>query len=361
MTVPIDRAALLLGVPVDDVTVADAVDRIAAMVEDGRSTGRTHQVATVNVDFVVNAVGDVRLLDILQRSDLAIPDGMPLVWASQLMGSPLRERTTGIDLVPAIVRRAAADGHRVVFFGAAPGVAARAAQIMADRDPGVTISAIEGPMVGPDGTMEAEAGAAVLAEIRAGRPDIVCVALGNPKQERWIERHGATVGAPVYVGVGGSLDFITGVTRRAPVWMQRSGLEWLHRAASEPRRLVGRYARDGRVFVPRVLAQAWRGRRRGPAVAPVVAEASGGSVTLRLLGPLPAAHHEPLILACLRSGRSLTVDTSALGELDNVTAAALVALVRQGRRTGAVVDVVAVPAGATGLVPATSSGLFAAR
>ena len=202
------------------------------------------------------------MLDILQRSDLSIADGMPLVWASRLLGSPVRERTTGVDLVPAIVERAATDDLRIVFFGGAPTVAERAADILRRRFAAASITTIDAPMIGSDGSMDPERSAELVQTIRDARPDVVCVALGNPKQERWIDRYGAAVGAPVLIGIGGSLDFITGSTRRAPTWMQRLGLEWLHRAISEPRRLIGRYARDIRVFLPGVVAQAWRGRRR---------------------------------------------------------------------------------------------------
>ena len=258
------RTTVVLGVPIDDVTLGEAVDRIAAMVETGRATGRVHQVATVNADFVVNAFEDGELRRILRRTDLSIPDGMIVVWATRLLGCPVRERTTGIDLLPATRRagrrrrvshRASSAGHPVSPSGrrgsSASGIPARRSRPSRRR------------AVAPDGTMDV----AALQAIRDAKPDIVCVALGNPKQEKWIARHGASVGAPVYIGVGGSLDFLTGVTRRAPAWMQRSGLEWLHRTVSEPRRLARRYARDIRVFVPQVLRQAWRGRRREPAIA----------------------------------------------------------------------------------------------
>ncbi|MET0326660.1 MAG: WecB/TagA/CpsF family glycosyltransferase [Ilumatobacteraceae bacterium] len=332
-----------MGVPIDDVTIDEAVDRIAAMVEVGRSTGRVHQVVTVNVDFVVNAHRDGVVLDILQRSDLSIADGMPLVWASRVIGSPVRERTTGVDLVPAIVERAAADGLRVVFFGGAPTVAARAADILRTRAPEAQITTIDAPLVGADGSMEDGVATELVQAIRDARPDVVCVALGNPKQERWIRRFGATVGAPVLIGIGGSLDFITGSTRRAPPWMQRAGLEWMHRAVSEPRRLIRRYARDIRVFLPGVAAQAWRGRRREAAVVPSLERAAGGSAVLRVLGPVPRARPGAALTAALSAGDGLTFDVSNVDRFDNVTVSALVGMARQLRRVGGDVTVVGAP------------------
>jgi exopolysaccharide biosynthesis WecB/TagA/CpsF family protein len=322
---------VLLGAPVDDVTITEAVDRIMEMVEVGRATGRVHQVATVNVDFLVNAAHDPSLLNVLQRSDLAIPDGMPIVWGSRLVGTALQQRSTGVDLLPALVERAATVGVRVCLFGAAPGVAGRAAEILSERYAGARVVGLEAPVVGPDGTMDERH----LEPIRAARPDVVGVALGNPKQEWWIARHGPGLGAPVLIGIGGTLDFLTGVTRRAPDWMQRSGLEWLHRAMSEPRRLVGRYARDFVVFVPGLLAQALRGRRRVSAVVPL-ARHDDGTVSVRLLGPAPSDLVEPAIAEALSDGGDVVIDVSELDGygLDNTTVATLAGLRRLGRRHG---------------------------
>jgi N-acetylglucosaminyldiphosphoundecaprenol N-acetyl-beta-D-mannosaminyltransferase len=330
-----DHCAVLLGAPVDDVTIAEAVDRIMEMVEVGRATGRVHQVATVNVDFLVNAAHDASLLTLLQRTDLAIPDGMPIVWGSRLVGTPLRQRTTGVDVLPALVERAATAGVRVCLFGAAPGVAGRAAEILSERYAGAQVVGLEAPVVGPDGAMDE----AALERIRAARPDIVGVALGNPKQERWIARHGSALGTPVLIGIGGTLDFLTGVTRRAPSWMQRAGLEWVHRALSEPRRLAGRYARDLVVFGPGLLGQAWRGRRRAAAVVPVAGYGDDSTITLRLLGPIPPGGVDPAIGRALRAGRRVVIDVRGLGgySLDNVTVATLAGVLRLGCRLGALV------------------------
>jgi N-acetylglucosaminyldiphosphoundecaprenol N-acetyl-beta-D-mannosaminyltransferase len=308
-----DRCSVVMGSPVDDVTLGEAVDRIAAMVDVGRATGRVHQVATVNVDFIVNAARDKRLLRLLQGVDLAVPDGMPLVWASRLLGTPLRQRTTGVDMLPALVARSAVAGYRVCLFGAAPGVAVRAATLLREWHPHADITALEAPAIGRDGAMDP----AALEPIRQARPDIVGVALGHPKQEWWIARHGAAVGAPVLIGIGGTLDFLTGVTRRAPEWMQRSGLEWLHRAVSEPRRLAGRYATDLTVFGPGLLRQVWTGRRRQGAGVPLMITTRGA---------------EP----------RLTVDMTGVEALDNLTVADTVSAMRDARRDGSDVRIVGV-------------------
>jgi N-acetylglucosaminyldiphosphoundecaprenol N-acetyl-beta-D-mannosaminyltransferase len=298
-------AALLLGTPIDDVTLDESIDVIGAMVELGRRTGRVHQIATVNVDFVVNAAADDGLRAIMRRADLSIPDGMGIVWGAKLVGTPIRERTAGVDLVPALALRAARNGWRLCLFGGAPGVAERAAEVLRGQAPTLDVVVVPAPMVAADGTMDA----AVVDELRAVGADVIGVALGNPKQERWIGAHGTAVGAPVCIGIGGTLDFLTGATTRAPMWMRRSGLEWVHRALSEPRRLVGRYAHDLVVFGPALARQMWTGRRRRHSGAVLV-------------------HGDPA------DGGACTVDLSGLRRLGNGATAQVVAAVRTAHRAG---------------------------
>ncbi len=303
-------AAVLLGTPIDDITMDESLDVIATMVSEGRRTGRVHQIATVNVDFVVNAAADDRLREIMRATDLSIPDGMGIVWGARFVRTPIRERTAGADLVPALARRAAQAGWRLCLFGGAPGVAGRAADVLRERAPGVDVVVGPAPMVAADGTMDA----AVVDELRAIDADVIGVALGNPKQEHWIARYGQAVGAPVSIGIGGTLDFLTGTTRRAPMWMQRSGLEWIHRASSEPRRLVGRYAHDLWVFGPALVRQMWTGRRHR----------HGGAL---LIDGDPA------------SGQPCTVELAGLRRLDNAAAAQLVALLRTAHLAGGTASV----------------------
>ena len=261
------RLVNVLGVPVDDVTMSETLDRVSELVESGRDSGLSHQVTTVNVDFVVNAASNPELMNILQNAALSLPDGMPIVWASRLLGTRVRERVAGADLVSKLAERASAEGFRMYLFGSAPGVATRAATRLTEKFPTAQIVADSGPAVGPDGSMDP----AFVERIAAARPDIVCVALGNPKQEFWISRYAELIGAPVCIGVGGTLDLIVGEKRRAPMWMQRTGLEWIFRAAQEPRRLVGRYLADIASFVPGIARQAWIGRPvrpRGGTVRP---------------------------------------------------------------------------------------------
>lgn len=242
------RAATVLGVRVDDVTMDETLDRILALVADGRQTGRCHQVTTVNVDFVVNALEDDELMAILNGASISLPDGMAILWGARMVGEHLRTRVAGADLVPALVGRAASAGRRIALYGGAPGVAERAAAILVERSPGADIWADAGPVFRDlDELTDSH-----LEPLRAAAPDICCVAFGNPKQERFIARFGSSLAIPVMIGVGGTLDFLVGAQRRAPRWMQRTGIEWLHRASTDPRRLARRYARDAAVFLPRI-------------------------------------------------------------------------------------------------------------
>lgn len=296
------RAALLLGVPVDDVTMAEAVDAVARLVDRGRMERTTSQVATVNVDFIVNAANDDELAALMRQTALSIPDGMPVVWGARLLGTPLRERLAGVDFVIALVDRAATSGINLALVGGAPGVADQAAQFLAERSPGARLTACDWPFF----NRVDEIGSADLEPLIALDADICLVAFGNPKQELFIARFGPELGIPVMIGVGGSFDFLAGRKQRAPQWMRRCGLEWLHRAAFEPRRLAGRYVRDAAVFIPLLARQLWSGRRQ--------------------VG-------RGLFFAGVAEDGGLVVDLSRLLTADNRAAGRLVGAVRTARRS----------------------------
>ena len=230
----------LFGIHVAKVTEAEAVEQIVRMAREGRSaSAKSAMVSTLNVDFVSNAVsggpfgGDDELLGYLKCADLVTADGMPIVLLSRLMRNPLPERVTGADLVPMICRRFAEEGLSVyVLGGDQPALDEAFAKL-----PPVRIAGLDPSIVAVD-----EAQPDVIGRINAAAPDILFVALGNPKQELWIGRNAARVNVPVMMGVGGTFNFIAGCVKRAPRWMQRCGLEWIYRIIQEPRRLWRRYA-----------------------------------------------------------------------------------------------------------------------
>ena len=230
----------LFGIPVAKVTEAEAVERIVEMAREGRAaSAKAAMVSTLNVDFVTNAVsggpfgGNDELLGYLKGADLVTADGMPIVLLSKLVRNPLPERVTGADLVPMICSRFAQEGLSVyVLGGDKPALDEAFAKLPPVRVAGLDPSVVSLDEDQPD----------IIGRINAAKPDILFVALGNPKQELWIGRNAARVNVPVMMGVGGTFNFIAGCVKRAPRWMQRCGMEWIYRIIQEPRRLWRRYA-----------------------------------------------------------------------------------------------------------------------
>jgi len=246
----------LLGVPFDNVTMAGAVERIEKMI----ATRRPHYVATANVDFLVQALRDVELRRILIEADLVLCDGTPLVWAARWLGNPLPERAAGSDVVPLLIRAAAEKGHRIFLLGAGPCVAAEAAGRLQAQYPTLKIVGHYTPPF--CGLLELDH-EEIFRRVHDARPDVLLVSFGCPKQEKWISMHYRTLGVPVVMGVGATIDFLAGRVKRAPRWMQRSGTEWIYRLLQEPRRLFRRYADDLYRFLP-ALATQWRQLRTRP-------------------------------------------------------------------------------------------------
>lgn len=216
----------ILGVDVDAVTMAEAVD----VVRRAMDTRAGVMVATANAEMLMRATHDEELRRILNASALVVPDGAGTVWAARHLGHAMPERVAGYDLAQELLRCAPAEGRRVYFFGSAPGVAEKAKAKAEQLYPGVEIVGVRNGFFSPADN------AAIIAEIRAARPDLLLVALGVPKQEKWIAAHLAELDVPVAIGVGGTLDVMAGVMKRAPHWMQKAKLEWLFRGLMQPKR-----------------------------------------------------------------------------------------------------------------------------
>lgn len=241
----------ILGVRVDDITSAETLREMERLVAEGG----IHQVVTVNPEFVMVAQHDADFYVTINEADLALPDGMGLLWASRVLGQPLRERVAGSDTLPLIARLANLKGYRLYLLGAAPGVAEAAANVLCKKNPQLIIA---GTYAGSPRPEEEDT---IVARIIQASPDFLFVAYGAPRQDLWIRRNLARLQVPVCMGIGGTLDFIAGVTKRAPVWMRRSGLEWLFRLIQQP----WRWQRMARlpVFAYQVLLQRLRaGTRR---------------------------------------------------------------------------------------------------
>lgn len=240
-------ATRILGVPVSLVNLPSAV----ATIVDWAKTGQAHFICVRDVHGIMRAQEDSELMALHNEAGMVTPDGMPLVWLARRRGHLKISRTCGSDLVSALCEASVGPGLRHYFYGGRPGVAERMAAVLTARFPGLQIAGTSTP---PFRALTSEEDAAATALIKEARPHVVWVGLSTPTQEFWMRNHVDRIPRATLIGVGAAFDFHTGDVRRAPRWMQESGLEWLHRLTSEPGRLWRRYL----VLAPKfVLRVAW--------------------------------------------------------------------------------------------------------
>lgn len=216
--------------------------------------GESRTACFANVHMTVEAQHDPAFARLVNGADWVTADGVPLTWALRLLDGIRQPRVAGIDMLPDLVRQAAAEGLPVFFYGSTPEVLARTVAVCQERHPGLQIAGTLSPPFRP--LTEAEE-TEVVETINASGARLVFVALGCPKQERWIARMRGRIGA-VLLGIGGALPILAGTQRRSPRWMQQNGLEWAYRLAVEPRRLFKRYARTNTLFLLYLTRQLWR-------------------------------------------------------------------------------------------------------
>ena len=231
------RRRVSLGpVEIDAIARTDLVDRI---IEEAFHADSTRVVATINAQFYVLADRDAVFQDCLRRSEITCADGFPIGVAAGLLAGQRVERVAGVEIVEEICRRGAGSGLRVFLLGGRPGSAAHLATLLKERYPGLEVAGVACPPFGFE--KREQSLSAILWEIAAARPHMVFVALGAPKQEMFIDQYLRNLKIPVAIGVGGSFEIITGVTRRAPKLVQQVGMEWMYRLCQEPQRLWRRY------------------------------------------------------------------------------------------------------------------------
>jgi N-acetylglucosaminyldiphosphoundecaprenol N-acetyl-beta-D-mannosaminyltransferase len=233
----------LLGTPLDPLTLEEAVAFVDGLIE----RGETGQQASLNAAKVVRAQRDPEFTEALWSYDLVMADGQPIVWAGRLLRQAVPERVSGIDLMAALLARAAERAYGVFLLGARPDVIVDAAAEIERRHPGIRIVGAH------HGYYTPKEEAAVIDQIAAARPDLLFVAFETPQKELFLSRVRGLLPVPFAMGVGGSFDVLAGRRRRAPLWMQRAGLEWLFRFVQEPRRLARRYLIGNTLFVALVL------------------------------------------------------------------------------------------------------------
>jgi N-acetylglucosaminyldiphosphoundecaprenol N-acetyl-beta-D-mannosaminyltransferase len=227
---------VLDGVKFDNVTMAEAVTTVISFAQKSE---KPCFVCTANLDHLANMRHDSEFRRIYSIADLVVADGMPLVWLSKLAGAPLKERVAGSDMFWELGKASSQHKLRLFLLGGLPGSADAAARKLEECYPGAVIAGTYCP---PFGNLDTNAEDAKIMQMLAeSRPDILMVGLGAPKQEKWIAAHIERFHIPVSIGVGASFDMAAGMVKRAPVWMQKTGLEWMFRLIQEPARLWNRY------------------------------------------------------------------------------------------------------------------------
>ena len=241
------RSFDVLGVRLQAVQTLDVVARMEKWI---RERDGCHSIAATSVHGIVEAQHDPSFKEILNATDLVVPDGMPLVWLGRREGHPLRRRVYGPDLLLTFCEKGIEHGRRHFFYGGEPGVAERLAESLKKRFPGLNVVGTCSPPFRPLNPQEDKE---VVELINRASPDVLWVGLGAPKQERWIHEHKSRLQVPVVVSVGAAFDMLSGRRRQAPLWMRERGLEWFFRLLQEPRRLWRRYLVYGSQFIAYLL------------------------------------------------------------------------------------------------------------
>ena len=224
----------ICGVDFNNITMENSLSLIQGYIENKTRSIVFH----LSVDCVCIASSDKELDEIYRRTTLVLPDGMPLIWAGRLLGTPLKEKISGPDLLPKICEMSAKKNYSIFFLGGKEGVAERAAKVMQNRYKGLKIAGYSHGYFKKTGVENSK----VIETIQEKKPDILAVAFGTPLQEKWIFSNMDSFNFPLCcIGVGAAIDFLSGNIQRAPEWMQKNGLEWLFRLVLEPGRLWKRY------------------------------------------------------------------------------------------------------------------------
>jgi N-acetylglucosaminyldiphosphoundecaprenol N-acetyl-beta-D-mannosaminyltransferase len=259
----LDRSALSAAPTIDRVNILGVgampldLGQATGTLERWRAERQRKYVCLISVHGLVMAQRDPAIRDALNGSSMAAEDGMPLVWWSRLAGFAQARRVCGSDLLDAVCAFGLPRGYRHYFYGANPSVLGLLTDRLQRRHPGLIVAGYRSPPFRPLTTAE---DAGDIAAINEARPDFVWVGLGMPKQEKWMVQHLGKIDATALIGIGAAFDFHAGTKPRAPIWMQRSGLEWLFRLMTEPRRLARRYLIDNSLFLIYALGQitGWR-------------------------------------------------------------------------------------------------------
>lgn len=238
----------IFGCPVDHMSLSDCVTRLESAIDQEQQC----HIVVINAAKVVKARANSELCDVLWNADMVGADGVPIVWASRIIGDPLPGRVNGTDLMEHLIELAAQKGYTIYFLGARQDVLEAAIENLQTTFPNLNIAGYRHGYF--DSVNDEEE--AVLT-INKANPDILLLGMGTPMKEKWVQRHKKHLNARVIHGVGGSFDILGGATRRAPGWMQKTGLEWLFRLILEPRRMWKRYFYTNSMFILLMGRMVW--------------------------------------------------------------------------------------------------------
>lgn len=247
----------LAGLAFDRLSEAELVQRVI----DGYQTGAGGWVAPANIDVCRKSSRDPAVKALMGRATLVVPDGMPLIWAARIKGEPFTQRVAGSSLIFSISEAAAAGGRSIYLLGGASGVPEAAGRSLAARYPGLDVAGAYSPPYGFESSREEMT--KVADRLRQAEPDIVYVGLGFPKQERLVTELVAVLPGTWFICCGAAIPFAAGTLTRAPGWMQRSGLEWVHRLVSEPSRLYRRYLLEDLPYAVKLILRSAAARITG--------------------------------------------------------------------------------------------------
>lgn len=236
-----------MNTEIDNLTMSETLDEIDRLIQQNKNA----YIVTPNVDHIVRLEKGGEFAEAYRNADLILTDGKPLLWIAKWYKTPIKEKISGSDLFPLLCERASQKGYSMFFLGAAEGVAAKAADNLKRRYPGLNVIDTYSPPYGFE--KNAEEVEKIVKRVKAAHPHILIVALGSPKQELFILRNRERINVPISLGLGASIDFEAGNLKRAPRWMSDHGLEWLFRIIQDPKRMAKRYLVDDRKIMGLML------------------------------------------------------------------------------------------------------------
>lgn len=233
----------LLGITIHNISMQEALSEIEQLIEQNKKG----LVITPNAHHMNIIHKDKEFRRLYREADLVLTDSMPLVWASKILGNPLKERVAGSDIFPTFCKVASQKKFKIFLLGSEPGIAQKAASILENQNPGLSIVNTYSPPIGFEN--DPQENEKIFKMINQAEPDVLFVGLGSPKGEKWSWIHKNEINSSVIICVGAAFDFIAGKSKRAPHWMHKLGLEWLHRFMKEPKRLWKRYLFGNTYFI----------------------------------------------------------------------------------------------------------------